>query len=215
MLVIGCARVEPPIELPWLSPPEHAACERLVTNARRADWLAGRLAAKLAVCDVLGSGLEPAEVSVTYTPGGRPLPCWRGAVLGRLWLSISHSHGCGLAAVTLGSRPIGVDLEHASAHVEGLLDYALEAAERARLPECVPPGVALTCWTLKEAALKALGTGLRVHPRHAHVYADYDAPCGQASWDVTAPSGPAGAGDAWFHREGELTYAMAVLDRWR
>jgi phosphopantetheinyl transferase len=106
-----------------------------------------------------------------------------------------------------------VDLERASAHTDGLVDYALEATERARLPERVPPRTALTCWTLKEAALKALGTGLRVHPRHVHVDADYEAPCGQASWQVTAPSGPAGAGLAWFHHEGELTCAAAVLDR--
>jgi 4'-phosphopantetheinyl transferase len=210
---MGSSRLQPPLELPWLSPLDSVAYARLQSEVRRADWLAGRLAAKLAVCEAVGSELEPAEVSIAYAPGGRPLPCWRGRPLG-LWLSISHSNGYGLAAASRGRRPIGVDLEVSSKPVEGLIDYALDATERARLPASIPPCAALVCWTLKEAALKALGTGLRVHPRHAHVEADYEAPRGQASWHVTAPSGPAGAGRAWFQQDGGLTCATAVLDRW-
>jgi phosphopantetheinyl transferase len=210
-VLVDCRTVEHRGELQWLSRQERRACAQLAAEARRADWLAGRLAAKLAVRRALGSAVELAEVSVAYAPGGRPLAVYRAHVLRDLWLTISHSRGVGLAGVSCDGSPIGVDLEHSTAWFQGLAYYAMGAAERARLAANASPAADLMSWTLKEAALKALGSGLRIHPRRVEIEASYAADAGQAAWRVFTPAGGTESGRGWFCREGEWTWSVASL----
>jgi 4'-phosphopantetheinyl transferase len=206
---VGSERRE---ELRWLSPGERRVCAQLAAEARRADWLAGRLAAKLALRPALGGAVELAEMSVAYAPGGRPLPVYRAGALRDVWLTISHSRGVGLAGVSRGGPPIGVDIEHVAAWFDGLASYAMGAAERSRLGADPSPAAVLASWTLKEAALKALGSGLRVHPRRVDVSANCAARAGEASWRLHAPDGGTRSGHGWFCHEGEWVWAIASLD---
>ena len=65
----------------------------------------------------------------------------------------------------------------------------------------------LAHWTLKEAALKALGLGLRVHPRRLEVEGDCSAPAAAARWRLSTPAGATGSG--WFAHAGRFTWALA------
>jgi phosphopantetheinyl transferase len=195
----------------WLAPDERIQAEGMRRASRRADWLAGRLAAKLAIRQALESELELARISVSYEPGGRPLAVHAGSPLPRLWLAISHSRGVALAAAGRGTRPIGVDLEHPTDRVEELADYALADAERERLRAPVTARSMLAHWTLKEAALKALGVGLRVHPRRLAVDADCCSAAAVASWRLAGPVAE-GAGAGWFEHRGPFTWAVADVD---
>ncbi|NUR79487.1 MAG: 4'-phosphopantetheinyl transferase superfamily protein, partial [Dermatophilaceae bacterium] len=79
-------------------------------------------------------------------------------------LHLSLSRTPGLVAVALSrSGPVGVDVEpRAAASFEGFDEVALHPDERA--PRTATATERVTAWVRKEAALKALGVGLRVDP---------------------------------------------------
>ncbi len=208
---VSCVLVRPPARgaLPtdrsWLAPEERCLAT-VMAPRRRGDWLAGRMAAKLAIGAAIGAEVEPAGLSVAQAPGGRPLALLSGDEIPDLWLAISHSRGVGLAAARRGGRPIGADLEHHAAWAEELAGYAFAAAERPRVPGDLR---ALARWALKEAALKALGTGLIVHPRRVGIEADCSSAAGTARWRLALPGTALCAGRGWFQHQGDLAWALA------
>ena len=86
---------------------------------------------------------------------------------------MSHSGDHGLIAVARAAQ-VGVDIEEMSAR-EGLRALAASVfseEEMQDLHEVSDSELAvpfLTCWTRKEACLKALGVGLTVEPKAVHV----------------------------------------------
>lgn len=75
-------------------------------------------------------------------------------------LSISHTRNTTLLACTRTAKPIGVDLEYHSRTVsERLMDRMLSSEEKSLSEISDFPPVQI--WTIKEAALKWAGTGLR------------------------------------------------------
>lgn len=116
-----------PLAAAALTRAERCACAALPGPARRADWRAGRLAAKRAV----------------QTAG---LPAVR------LTLSISHVAGRGAAIAVPAPARVGIDLERAGAVRPAHARYFVTRVEQ-RLAR----RLGLTAlWTLKEAAWKAL-----------------------------------------------------------
>lgn len=136
---------------------------------RAVEWAAGRVAAKRCLQRMLatsgGSAPQPSEIRIIQDEQGKPvaeLAFRPGAQIGEL--SVSHSNGMALAmAAPSGAfKGIGVDVEKVEPRSEAWVsDYftegeiSLAGAEEGRWLELT------RIWCLKEAFLKALGTGLR------------------------------------------------------
>lgn len=140
----------------WLTEPEQVISHAWQSPKRRAEWLAGRLAAKRLVRDTFG--LEP----LTFAIGREgAAPCVLSAEVPPLILSLSHSHGLG--AATLSDRgqegSAGIDVQRIRPVHHGLCARVFTPGERRRIAgrfgaEDDPAGM-LLFWALKEAAIKA------------------------------------------------------------
>ena len=132
----------------FLSADEQEFLKELKLEKRRAEWLAGRYAAKKLIS--LKTGISMNELSVTYDIWHRPL-------CGGHLVSITHSGGMAAAAFADG-RLIGTDIEKIRPHSEAWKRECFHQSE-------IPGGTddeAIKVWTLKESVLKALGLGLTV-----------------------------------------------------
>ncbi len=84
----------------------------------------------------------------------------------RLHFNLSHTPGIAMAVVA--SVPVGCDVERSNRPVSpALVQRVFSPSERSRLlalPEQDRPHESIRVWTLKEAYLKALGTGFQTNP---------------------------------------------------
>jgi len=157
---------------------ERAAWSRMTgSDARRREWLLGRLVAKDAVrlflADRHGIRLAAADIEIEADEHGRPRVA--DSLQRRLGvtvvISISHTRGDAVAIAADGGdkRGIGIDLEHVREIPKGFAEAALAVSER-QLLDLVPaeslPVWLLRLWCAKEAAAKALGLGLCGTPRN-------------------------------------------------
>jgi phosphopantetheinyl transferase (holo-ACP synthase) len=138
------------VEIHW------AVARDFESDSRRADWRAGRLAAKRAVAAALGvASLEHLEIDSRAESAPRPLFCISGERQPLdLVVSLAHDDGRAVAAVAAAARGarIGVDLEREQPLPAEHARYFLRAEERSATRASL-----LACWALKEAAWKALG----------------------------------------------------------
>ncbi len=166
------AASEVPEASDWLTDAELARLMAYRVPGRRADWRIGRWAAKRAVALALsaaGREVGPDMVEVLPADDGAPEPRIVAAdEFIAMAVSISHSGGNGLAAARLGGGELGVDLETIEPRSERFIDDYFTPAEAARVRAAAPgerPLFANLTWAAKEAALKALRTGLRLDTR--------------------------------------------------
>ncbi len=116
--------------------------------------------------DLLGRYLQtqPGRISYVYNAFGKPdLSPEFG---GRLKFNLSHSAGLALIAIATASN-VGVDLEY----IRAQSDYAeiarrffaaAEVDQLIALPDHLYAEAFISCWTKKEAYLKACGDGLAI-----------------------------------------------------
>lgn len=144
-----------------LSPDETRRASSFVFERHRNRFIAGRAFLRV----LLGAYIRrsPERVQFAYGPHGKP-ELGDGAEVTGLKFNLSHSGDVALCAVTLG-REVGVDVEEVrDLHdARGVANRFFSPAENAVLQD-MPEGARLaaffTCWTRKEAFLKALGDGL-------------------------------------------------------
>ncbi|WHZ11419.1 MAG: 4'-phosphopantetheinyl transferase [Burkholderiaceae bacterium] len=152
-------RDEPPQDqLDWLSEDERARASRFVLERDRRRYLAAHVALRKVLATQLGS--DPARLAFETGPFGKPR--LRGS---RLRFSLSHSEDLAAIAVTQDTE-VGVDVEMLR-EVDRTLAVQVCTADEQRQIDAEPAHHArafLTCWTRKEACLKALGWGLNVEP---------------------------------------------------
>ncbi len=137
---------------------------------RAAEWLAGRAAAKKSVQRLVhAQGFQPpsgSRVPIITDENGKPSVKHSPRGQAKLdHLSISHSNGFAMAASTYpGSfQGFGVDLEKIEPRSESWAKDYFTPAEIALAAASTEPDTAFSkMWAVKEAALKAVGVGLRI-----------------------------------------------------
>lgn len=126
----------------------------------RLRWTASRSALRRVLS--AECGLPPREVPIVIGPGGKPL---LDSPFSSIHFNLSH---CGdLALIAISPSPVGIDLEPLSRSPDliGCEESFCHPSEIISLPADLTARsrTLLQIWTAKEAALKALGTGL-LHP---------------------------------------------------
>ncbi|MFI1399312.1 4'-phosphopantetheinyl transferase family protein [Streptomyces sp. NPDC020681] len=145
-----------------LTEDEEVRMGRLLTRAARRRFLARRLLCRYALSDRTGRPLDRWRFSTGRYGRPEPLPNFDDG--DGLRFSLSHTEGLIVCAVTHG-RVCGVDVERLPASAESA-DYVsrffadAERAELAALGPATRIDRTSELWVLKEAYLKALGTGL-------------------------------------------------------
>jgi 4'-phosphopantetheinyl transferase len=133
---------------------ERARAARLWEGPLRSRFVVAHGATRQIIAQYLG--IPAALVQIERPPSGKPRV--RGSALS---FNLAHSGGMAICAVSYGGR-LGVDLEHvrpisnADAMVERLFAPG-EAKQYANLPAADRQAAWFSCWTRKEAFLKATG----------------------------------------------------------
>jgi 4'-phosphopantetheinyl transferase len=148
----------------FLTEGEIADLSRRGTARRIADRIAGRIAAKRALTQL--TGVAPLNIRVPTAASGEPI----AEVPGQPGVSVSISHRQGQAvAVAVRAGRVGVDLEQVEARPAHFAEMWFHDDERRLAGSDLVLQTAL--WSVKEAVLKALGTGMALSPHQVRVVA--------------------------------------------
>lgn len=151
---------------------ERAAYGRLRLAHNRAEYMAGRLLVKNRLA--LSLDRRPREIRLARTSSGKPYARLDPARAKAMGLYFNLTHAEGLAACAFGAQPdIGIDAARCGSEHLALTDTLFLPAEAAYIAEGRD---ALSSadrfgmlWTRKEAAMKACGLGLTLHPQRCPV----------------------------------------------
>lgn len=152
---------------PWLSESERA---RAASYRRAVDcdrFTVGAALVRLAVARHTGGDPRGAVIDRTCLECGRPHGRPTATASG-LALSVSHAGAMVVVAASTDAVAVGVDIEQVPARIEaGVIDLALDLGEQQWVAaggvdgDSSPEQRFTRLWTLKEAAVKATGDGLR------------------------------------------------------
>ncbi len=164
----------PPDFASVLSRDEIARAERFVFAHHRDRFICGRYAMRCILGDCLGIGGD--AVAIVYGPNGKPRlkPGSSGGT--HIGFNMAHSEHLALLAIG-GVHDIGIDIEilRAPKDIRTFAKSVFSEQEntqfQALASESLVPAF-FTCWTQKEAVLKALGTGLTLDANSIHVGLD-------------------------------------------
>jgi len=205
--------------LDFLSPAEQDLLGGLRFERRRWEWLMGRWAAKHLLRSAGAAVSMPLQAfSILNEDKGAPYAVdERGRMIPGC-LSISHRAGVVACAWTNspGTR-IGIDVEWVERRDPSFLgDYFTESerAFAAALPEAIRDVWITLAWSVKESALKALRTGLRIDTRNiqvAQVKGLFEDLPDQTAWKSVSVRGAAvstGFWRAWWQMRGEFVVSL-------
>ena len=131
---------------------ERGAAASIAHDGRRAEWIAGRVAAKW----LLAEGARPARSDIRRDHSGAPVVFTKGARDDTVRLSIAHRGGWAVAAVCRGGV-VGVDVELVGPRQPSFYEFNMSPAERRWMslaPTSEADRLGTLLWVLKEAALK-------------------------------------------------------------
>jgi phosphopantetheine--protein transferase-like protein len=137
---------------------------------RANEWVVGRIALKRSVQRLLAcrdhTELPARDIRITADGNGKPqvqVSDGDGSTMGEV--SLSHSNGLAIAAAACeeGFLGVGIDLEQVQDRSQAWVEDCFTPDEIHRARNARDPQRVFTAmWALKEAALKALGMGLRI-----------------------------------------------------
>ncbi len=134
---------------------------------RRQEFLLGRVVVRSLLGELIG--VEPSEVYLGIHAGGA-LEC----TLYPYYISLAHSGDRAVAVAS--SRQVGVDMERINTRHPDLPRFLLHPEEYALL-DATPlerDRLIILLWTIKEATLKAMRTGLRISPTKLRTLIDLE-----------------------------------------
>lgn len=150
-----------------LQPEEISLIPPRATPKRRAEFTAGRVAARTAVSRLLGDLPSSSSILILREgmgPTGRPIVVLTGGtdVPRTPHVSISHADGLAVAAASFGN--IGIDVASIQSQERSFVDDTFSPMELARWADWLRSEkysalTITTAFAAKEAALKWLGTG--------------------------------------------------------
>lgn len=185
---------------------EEAIYETLKSEKRRRDWLLGRRTAKRLLrglaADWAGRDVRMPSIIIATRPDGSPGVRWDvpDGSLPEVSLSISHSHSHAFCAVVAAADfPLGADIEIIEPRPPGFAADYFTGAERAlveRVSDAFRPTLETAIWSAKEAAFKAIRSGLTVDTRNVScLIRDATTPDDwtpfDVVWELAAPGLPA------------------------
>ena len=137
---------------------------------RRGEWLMGRIAAKEAarlwISEHYGIELASADIRIVADERGAPrLQC---ALLGERpppTISIAHAGGHAVACAAPPGIAPGIDYQPEAGVAISDVAHGGLTADDLQVAGSDSPGTVLALWSAKEAAAKALGTGLQGRPQ--------------------------------------------------
>ena len=146
-----------------LSTDELNRLERFYFQKDREQFIASRGALRAILSRYLD--IKPSALNFGYNLYGKP---FLDSPLAKNTLSfnLSHSHGVALIAIT-ENRDIGIDIERIRTNLpyQQIAESFFSEVEKAvlrSLPEHLQHKAFFTCWTRKEAYVKAVGKGLSI-----------------------------------------------------
>jgi 4'-phosphopantetheinyl transferase len=170
-----------------LSAPEREHASRYQHENLRTRYVVGRGLLRT----LLGSyaGARPGEIEFSYGEQGKPF-----APGGFPWFNLSHSGPVALFAFS-SSAEVGIDVELEGRTVAGqrIAERFFSPAEAVKLralPEPLQARAFLTCWTRKEAFIKARGDGLSLPLRSFEVTLEPGQPAAllRTAWSESEPA---------------------------
>lgn len=199
----------------WLSAGERARLQAMRFPRRRADFRLGRWTAKQALAAHLGGVDRLADLDVRAAESGAPEAFFEGRRL-PVVLSLSHRGDGALCAVADAGPVLGCDLELREPRDPALLaDYFTqeEQVAVAAAPEAERSALCALLWSAKEAALKALGTGLRSDTREVAVEVSPSGRWERGGWaPLRVRHGPSGVDFAGFWQARARQILVIVAD---
>jgi phosphopantetheinyl transferase len=150
------------------------ALVRCASDSRKGLHEAGKEAAGRAIflaCRDAERKVTPGQIFIEEDVLGRP----RGRIHGdssSVAVSISHAFPFALACAVADDIALGIDIERIRNFATNTREAFLTTAEKTIIANAPPKKkkyLPTLCWSLKESVLKALGTGLRVHPRQVDI----------------------------------------------
>jgi 4'-phosphopantetheinyl transferase len=136
-------------------------------ESRQRSFLLGRAALRSLLAELTNS--DPGRVELEVMENGL-------VTAPKTDYHVSISHSGNRATAVVSRRRVGVDIEQIVERPESLLRYVLHEDEFPHI-EALPVEEShrlFLCWTIKEAVLKAIGTGLLRSPKSVRLDIDYE-----------------------------------------
>jgi len=136
-------------------------------ESRQRSFLLGRAALRTLLAELTNT--DPGRVDLRVLNDGR-------VVAPDTPYHVSISHSGDRATAVASTRRVGVDIELMEEKPDSLLRFVLHEDEVAHVDSLpIPQSNRLfLCWTIKEAVLKAIGTGLMRSPKSVRMDIDYE-----------------------------------------
>ena len=151
--------------LSWLDEDEHERWQRYVFDRSRRQFALCRSSVRSILCRQLDCRND--QLTFGFAEHGKPFALVAGAPV-PISFNVSHSGRHGLVGITSKGR-LGVDVEERIPpnDIDGISEFVFgpyEQSDIARATGNDKSHLFFTIWTLKEALIKALGTGFSLNP---------------------------------------------------